>query len=84
MSYLKNKRVVLFSPKFFDYPAHIINELHQKGAIVEFFDERPFTSTIGKILLRLNVSILISYFVKNIMKVNLIRLNPLILILFFF
>lgn len=79
MSYLKNKRVVFFSPKFFDYPAHIINELHQKGAIVEFFDERPFTSTIGKILLRLNVSILISYFVKKYYesKLNKIKsFNP--------
>ncbi|MCD1124791.1 hypothetical protein LPW36_01870 [Jinshanibacter sp. LJY008] len=72
MRNLLGKRIVLFSPKFFGYEYKIRDELKKKGAEVLLFDERPFSSSFGKILLRLNVSVLISYFIHRyyLKKIN--------------
>lgn len=63
MKSLRNKRVLFLSPKFFDYETSIYNAIIKEGALVDYFDERPFTSSIGKIVLRLRLNFLTSLFV---------------------
>lgn len=51
---LKNKKILFIAPSFFGYEKDIMNELTSFGAEVDFFDERPFTSSIKKVLNRLD------------------------------
>ena len=53
------KKVLFISPAFFGYEKSIIEELTDKGAQVDYFNERPFKSSLSKILNRLNVKIVI-------------------------
>ncbi len=58
---LKDKKVLFIAPSFFGYEKDIAEELSELGAEVDYFDERPFTSSIAKILNRLNFK----FFIKN-------------------
>ncbi|WP_110791787.1 lipopolysaccharide biosynthesis protein [Franconibacter daqui] len=62
---MKNKKIALFSPRFFDYPEKICDEIRKQGGQAFFFDERPFTSSLGKILLRLNITFLTTFFIRS-------------------
>lgn len=62
---LKDKKVLFISPSFFGYEKDIAEELVALGAEVDYFDERPFISSIAKILNRLNFKFFIK---KNIKK----------------
>ncbi|GLR76441.1 lipopolysaccharide biosynthesis protein [Aliivibrio sifiae] len=59
MKDLTGKKVLFIGPSFFGYEDDIKNELIVQGAEVDYFDERPFTSSIGKILIRLGIKLLI-------------------------
>ncbi|MBY7962639.1 lipopolysaccharide biosynthesis protein [Vibrio fluvialis] len=65
MTELYGKKILFISPIFFGYQDKIRSELISQGAHVDFFNERPLNSSIGKILLRLKISFLISFFVKS-------------------
>lgn len=64
MNKLQGKKVLLISPKFFGYEAEIQRELVNLGAAVDFYDERPFSSSVAKIANRLNFK----FFIKNRIK----------------
>lgn len=49
---LKNKKVLMFAPRFFDYENKIKAEIEKQGAIVHLYDERNTPSSIEKILYR--------------------------------
>ncbi|WP_421270457.1 hypothetical protein [Aeromonas taiwanensis] len=61
---LMHKNVILFCPSFFDYDKAIKEELESIGATVHLYDERPFKSIIGRAILRLNMSWIISWYIK--------------------
>lgn len=61
---LNNKKILFICPSFFGYEKDITDELSSLGANVDYFDERPFTSSIAKILNRLNFK----FFIKNDIK----------------
>jgi hypothetical protein len=67
---LKGKKILLIAPKTFGYEVEIQKKLISLGASVKYFDDRPFTSKIKKIKLRLAPIILTkeinSYFNKII------------------
>jgi hypothetical protein len=65
MTNLKGKRILYLGLPFFGYENDIQNSLISKGAEVDFFNERFFVSTLGKILVRLGIRFLIN---KAIMK----------------
>jgi hypothetical protein len=58
---LKNKKVLFIAPSFFGYEHDIAEQFIALGADVDYFDERPFTSSVAKILNRLNFKT----FIKN-------------------
>lgn len=53
MTKLSGKKILLISPKTFNYENEIITELHNMDAQVTYFDDRPFTSKFKKVILRL-------------------------------
>jgi hypothetical protein len=61
MSKLVGKRVLYIGPHVFGYEKKITRALEDLGAIVETYDERPFTSSIAKILNRLNLKFFIRW-----------------------
>jgi len=62
---LKGKRILYLGPPFFGYEADIQKTLVAKGARVDFFNERVFVSSLGKILVRLGIRFLINNAIKN-------------------
>ena len=54
----KNKRILLFSPKFFDYGSEIARKLREYDAIVDLYDERPGNNFLTKGIIRVNKSLL--------------------------
>jgi hypothetical protein len=62
---MKGKKVLYLGPLFFGYEKDIVHELESKGATVDFFDERPFKSSIGKALIRLKINFLIKNHVNH-------------------
>lgn len=70
-SRLSDKKILLICPKFFNYHKEIIYALEQMGAHVDYFDERPSNTAVGKALLRINKSLIahkiLSYY-KNIVE----------------
>ena len=52
----KNKRILFFSVKTFDYEKFIRNKLIDAGCLVDYFDERPSNSILAKGLIRINRS----------------------------
>lgn len=65
MNNLSGKKILFICPRFFGYELEIERELTQLGATVDFFDERPFNSSIAKILNRLNLKLAINRKIKN-------------------
>lgn len=65
MKELQGKRVLLFSPKFFDYEKIIKKELENLGAIVDYFDDRPNNDFLTKVFLRLKLKFLIHRKINN-------------------
>lgn len=57
-------KLLLIMPRFFNYPELISEELNQMGYDVDFFDDRPSTSTWVKAAVRINKSIIHSYIRK--------------------
>lgn len=55
---LKNKRILFISPEFFNYEKHITLELVSKGAMVDFYNERPSNSILTKGLIRVNKNLI--------------------------
>jgi hypothetical protein len=49
---IEGKRLLLFAPKFFGYEQHIVEHLKGRGAIVDYYDERPSNKIIVKALIR--------------------------------
>lgn len=65
MNELQDKKVLLFSPKFFDYEKIIKKELENLGAIVDYFDDRPNNDFLTKVFLRLKLKFLINRKINN-------------------
>jgi len=51
---LRNKKVLLFAPRFFGYEKEITDNIQKKCEICEFYDERAKPTTFEKICIRLN------------------------------
>jgi hypothetical protein len=51
---LNNKKILFIAPSFFGYENDIAQEMIALGAEVDYFDERPFKSSIDKIMNRLD------------------------------
>ncbi|EGM78166.1 hypothetical protein Rhein_1586 [Rheinheimera sp. A13L] len=64
MEHLVGKRVLFISPSFFGYEYEIISQLENMGAVVQYFDERPFSSSIAKICNRVNLK----FFIKKTIR----------------
>ncbi len=54
MNELAGKKILFICPRFFGYEYEIKSGLIKLGAQVDYYDERPFNSSIAKILNRLN------------------------------
>lgn len=65
MNVLTGKKVLFICPRFFGYEQEIELELRRLGADVDFFDERPFTSSVAKIFNRLNFKMFITKQIKE-------------------
>ncbi|AZG35362.1 CgeB family protein [Shewanella psychromarinicola] len=69
---LKNKKVLLIVPSFFGYELDIVKEMVALGIEVDYFDERPFKSSIAKIINRLDLKFImrryISRYFESILK----------------
>lgn len=65
MNHLVGKKILFICPRFFGYESEIELELIKLGACVDFYDERPFMSSVGKILNRLNLKFAINRKIKN-------------------
>lgn len=62
---LKNKKILLFCPRFFNYENEIKKELENQGAVVDYFDERFGNSSVSKIVIRLQINCLLSLLSKK-------------------
>ncbi|MGX5688831.1 hypothetical protein [Arcticibacter tournemirensis] len=51
---LKNKKVLFFSPRYFQYEEYVKRGLEKLGAYVEWYDERPNNNFLTKAVVRLN------------------------------
>lgn len=47
-------RILLITPNFFDYPAQMCEELKQMGHEVDWYDDRPSTSSLVKAIIRID------------------------------
>lgn len=65
MSDFVGKKVLFICPAFFGYEKEIQAELVSLGATVDFYDERPFRSSILKIINRLNFKFLIRKIIND-------------------
>lgn len=52
MNLLKNKKILFFAPKYFNYENLIKHEMECQGAVVHMYDERPNPTSVEKILIR--------------------------------
>lgn len=51
---LENKKILFISPAFFGYENKIVEKMEELGAKVDFFDERPFTDSFSKAILKIS------------------------------
>lgn len=65
---LNNKKVLFLCQRFFGYEDAICKKIKSFGADVDFFDERPSNSVIGKIIIRLNLPFLCKWFAHRYYK----------------
>ncbi|MEH8175710.1 hypothetical protein ACET7Y_19775 [Aeromonas veronii] len=72
MKYLAGKKILFICPRFFGYEREIELELINLGAKVDYFNERPFESSVAKVLNRLNfkaaIKKAIEYHYSNIIQ----------------
>lgn len=70
----QNRKILLFSPQFFDYGNAIADKLKQLGAQVDLFDERPGNDFFTKGLIRINKHLLAkkteAYYSKILESIN--------------
>ncbi|MGU5542602.1 hypothetical protein ACV1DG_09725 [Aeromonas hydrophila] len=64
MNDLAGKKILFICPRFFGYEREIELELINLGAKVDYFNERPFESSVAKILNRLNFKAAIKRSIK--------------------
>ncbi|SBS61188.1 lipopolysaccharide biosynthesis protein [Vibrio atlanticus] len=62
---IKNKKVLLIAPSFFGYESDIVQEMIALGVEVDYFDERPFKSSIAKIINRLDFKFIMRRYIRN-------------------
>ena len=55
---LKNKNILMFSNTFFNYEVFIVEKLQEKGANVDFYNERPSNNLVIKAIIRLKKGLL--------------------------
>ncbi|MGL6099158.1 MAG: hypothetical protein ACRC0G_06010 [Fusobacteriaceae bacterium] len=60
MELLKNKKILLFAPKFFNYENEIVKKLEEFGAKVDYYDERMSPNNLTKALIRFNKKMIIN------------------------
>lgn len=68
---IKNKKILLFAPSFFNYEKVIVKKLEEFGASVSYFDERPSNTTFGKAIVRISkesAKVLIDRHYKNVVN----------------
>lgn len=53
---LEGARILLISPRFFGYEKRILERLRERGAEVEYVDDRPDNSVLTKLSVRLDLS----------------------------
>lgn len=58
---LQGKKILFFSAKAFGIPENIVKNFEEKGAHVDFFDERPANSFFVKAFIRINRKLIASY-----------------------
>ena len=51
---LKEKRIMFFGVSFFGYELEMKKELERQGAIVDYYNERSVTSSIGRALIKIH------------------------------
>ncbi|MGE6189334.1 hypothetical protein ACLHZ7_21910, partial [Aeromonas salmonicida] len=54
MNDFAGKKILFICPRFFGYEREIERELINLGAKVDYYNERPFESSVAKILNRIN------------------------------
>lgn len=78
------KKVLLIMPNFFDYPKIISDELEELGYEVDYFDDRPSTTSFVKAAIRINRKLLHiyikSYFKRIMKKINEKKYNVVLVI----
>jgi len=70
---IKNKKILLFAPRFFGYDSVIKEKLIGLGAHVDLYNERPSTNVFIKAIIRLYKKLLFVYidnYFKQIVKKN--------------
>lgn len=70
---LYNKKILFFSPKFFNYDVEIRKCFEDMGAIVFHYDDRPSNDSLTKIMIRLSPKLLknqIHNYYKNIINMH--------------
>lgn len=65
MNYLAGKKILFICPSFFGYEHEIELGLKRMGARVDFYDERPFKTSFGKILNRIDFKFFINKKIKK-------------------
>ena len=65
---LDNKKILFIAPSFFGYEKSICKEIKSLGASVDYYDERPFSSSLFKILNRLDLKFFIKRKIDNYYK----------------
>lgn len=70
---LKDKKIAVFCPAFFGYDNDIKNTLEKAGAKVSLLDERVFTNTLGRALVRLGFHRLINSYIDDFYSENLVN-----------
>jgi hypothetical protein len=63
------KRILLISPSFFGYEKEIKRKLEKMGANVDFYDERPSNTSLGKALVRINKNLVSSFIERHYSKI---------------
>ena len=56
-----NKRILFIAPRTFGLAEMISSQLQKKGALVDFFDERPANTFVVKALIRINRNLIGQY-----------------------
>lgn len=68
---VRNKKILLISPRFFEYEKAIVAHLEKLGAQVDFFDDRPSNTIFSKGMLRIApilLSLKINRYYQKILK----------------